>query len=59
FPSAPAPLFGSVASRPFEQIRAADVEATRRALGWAPSVSLAEGLGATVAWTRASQQAAS
>ena len=55
FPGAPAPLFGSVASRPFEQVRAADVEATRRALGWAPSVSLRDGLATTVAWTRANQ----
>ncbi|MGH9886050.1 MAG: NAD-dependent epimerase/dehydratase family protein [bacterium] len=56
FPGAPAPLFGSVAARPFEQVRAADVEATRRALGWAPAVSVAEGLAATVASARASQQ---
>lgn len=58
FPDAPPPLFGSVASRPFEQVRAADVEATRQALGWVPGVSLPEGLASTVAWTRASQKPA-
>jgi nucleoside-diphosphate-sugar epimerase len=52
FPGAPAPLFGSVASRPYEQVRTADVAATRRALGWAPTVSVADGLAATVAWAR-------
>jgi len=56
FPGGPAPLFGAVPSRPFEQVRAADVAATRRALDWAPSTSLAEGLAATVAWARASQR---
>jgi nucleoside-diphosphate-sugar epimerase len=58
FPGAPAPMFGSVALRPFEQVRAADIEATRRALAWAPSVSLPEGLASTVAWARASQRPA-
>jgi UDP-glucose 4-epimerase len=58
FPGAPAPLFGAVPSRPFEQVRAADVEATRRALDWAPGTTVAEGLAATVAWARASQRSA-
>ncbi len=59
FPGAPAPLFGSAASRPFEQIRAADVDATRRALNWVPGISLSEGLAATVASARAAQLSAS
>lgn len=52
-PGAPAPQFGAVPSRPFEQVRAADPEATRRALGWAPETTLAEGLPATLDWFRA------
>ena len=55
FPGAPAPVFKSVDARPFEQIRAADVKATRRALNWVPTISLPEGLAATVAGARAAQ----
>ena len=33
-----------------EQVRVADVEATREALGWAPKMSLRNGLAATMEW---------
>lgn len=52
-PEAPAPRFGAVPDRPHERVRAADVAATRRALGWAPETPLSEGLAATLAWVRA------
>lgn len=48
-----APEFGAFPDRPLEQIRRADVEAGRRVLGWAPAVSLREGLERTVAWYQA------
>lgn len=51
-PGAPAPEFGSLPARPFEQVRTARVEDTRRALGWAPGVPLSEGLRATLDWFR-------
>lgn len=51
-PGAPEPMFGSVQARPFEQERAADVGATRRELGWVPSVPLARGLAETLEWFR-------
>ena len=52
-PEAPAPRFGAVPDRPRERVRAADVAATRSALGWAPVTTLSEGLAATLAWSRA------
>jgi nucleoside-diphosphate-sugar epimerase len=42
------PRFGAIPDRAHERIRCADVEATRRRLGWAPSVSLDEGLRRTI-----------
>ncbi|HVE88407.1 MAG TPA: NAD(P)-dependent oxidoreductase [Burkholderiaceae bacterium] len=59
FPGAPPPLFGSVESRAFEQIRAADIKTTRQALNWVPRINLSEGLAATVAGARAAQYSAS
>lgn len=52
-PEAPPPRFGAVPDRPHERVRAADAEATRRALGWAPATALSDGLAATLAWFRA------
>jgi nucleoside-diphosphate-sugar epimerase len=52
-PEAPPPRFGAVPDRPRERVRAANVAATRSALGWAPVTALAEGLAATLAWSRA------
>jgi UDP-glucose 4-epimerase len=46
------PVFGAVADRPLEQIRAADVEGASQAIGWRPQVELAEGLRRTVSWYR-------
>lgn len=51
-PDAPAPRFGALPDRPRERVRAADVAATRSALGWAPATPLSEGLAATLAWSR-------
>ena len=39
-----APTFGALADRPLEQVRVADVAATRAVLGWAPSITLDDGL---------------
>ena len=44
------PDFGAVAARPMEQVRRADIDATVRATGWRPVVSLREGLERTVRW---------
>jgi UDP-glucose 4-epimerase len=46
------PLFGALEERPFEQVRAADAEATAASLGWRPSTTLADGLSRTVDWYR-------
>jgi UDP-glucose 4-epimerase len=46
------PAFGAVADRPSEQIRAADVGAAARTIGWRPQVELEEGLRRTVNWYR-------
>lgn len=43
-----APEIGVRQDRAMEQVRLADVEATRKALGWAPSTSLRDGLAATL-----------
>lgn len=45
-----APEFGQVSDRPMEQVRRADVPLSQQALGWRPSVSLAEGLRRTADW---------
>lgn len=45
--------FGALEDRALEQVRVADVPATRAALGWAPSITVADGLVSTVAWFRA------
>ena len=52
-PGKPAPAFGSVASRPNEQVRAAGVDLARGLTGWSPKVALREGLSRTIAWWRA------
>ena len=44
------PDFGAVAARPMEQVRSADIDATLRATGWRPAVSLEQGLEKTVRW---------
>jgi nucleoside-diphosphate-sugar epimerase len=44
------PRFGVLPDRPARPARAADVAATKRALGWEPRTSLEEGLAETVAW---------
>lgn len=46
------PRFGVLADRPERVARAADVAATRQALGWEPEIDLEEGLARTVAWHR-------
>jgi len=44
------PEYGAIPDRPNEPVRTADLERTRRILGWEPAVSLDEGLARTVAW---------
>lgn len=44
------PLFGALPDRPFEQVRAADLETTRAGLGWTPATTLEQGLAQTVSW---------
>lgn len=44
------PNFGSVADRSREVVKVADVDATRKLLGWAPAVDLRAGLAATLRW---------
>jgi len=46
------PLFGTVADRPMEQVRVADVSATFARIGWKASIPLRKGLQRTVAWYR-------
>jgi nucleoside-diphosphate-sugar epimerase len=46
------PEFGALPDRPSEVVRAADVERARMLLGWRATISLAAGLGRTVAWHR-------
>ncbi len=46
------PSFGSLADRPMEQVRAADVAASLRHIGWRAKTGLREGLGRTVDWYR-------
>ena len=46
------PVFGAVADRPFEIRRVADVERTKRLLGWEPTTTLETGLRRTIDWYR-------
>jgi UDP-glucose 4-epimerase len=46
------PVFGALPVRPLEQEVRVDVERAGRLLGWRPTTSLEDGLGATVAWFR-------
>jgi UDP-glucose 4-epimerase len=55
FPAGPQPVFGAVPGRAREQIRAADIQHTRDTLGWAPTVTLREGLTRTIAWFKRSR----
>ncbi len=50
--SANRPTYSDVLDRPNEQERAANLAATHAAIGWAPSVALAEGVARTVQWHR-------
>jgi nucleoside-diphosphate-sugar epimerase len=44
------PLFGSIAERPMEQVKVADVERTNSYVGWKPQTPLEKGLKYTVDW---------
>ena len=44
-----APAFGAVGDRPLEHELRADPEPARAALGWRPTVGLAQGIARTVA----------
>lgn len=46
------PEFGSLPERPLEQTRIARVPESTASTGWAPSVSLDDGLAQTVSWYR-------
>ena len=46
------PEFGSVADRPLERVRVANIERTYSLTGWKPKIPLTEGLKQTVAWYR-------
>lgn len=52
------PRFGALPDRPNERIRVADVARTQALLGWAPRMSLTQGLTATVDWYAAQGNAA-
>ena len=49
-PSEGKPHFDPSGDRPFEQIRKADIEATRAATGWSPRIVLEDGLADTARW---------
>ena len=46
------PTFGAAGDRPDEQEHVADVAATTAALGWAPTITLDDGLASTIDWFR-------
>ncbi|MDH5738840.1 MAG: NAD(P)-dependent oxidoreductase [Nitrospira sp.] len=46
------PQFGALSGRPSEEVRAADLDHTRRVLGWEPKISTHEGIKRTVEWHR-------
>lgn len=46
------PCFGALADRPLEPIRTARVDETLREIGWAPRISLEDGLLRTIDWYR-------
>lgn len=47
--------FGTLAERPFEQVRVADIATTAAAIAWKPTVPLDEGLRRTIEWCRANR----
>jgi nucleoside-diphosphate-sugar epimerase len=49
------PNVGAVQDRVLEQEPVANLDATREVIGWAPQVSLPEGIARTIAWYRAQQ----
>jgi nucleoside-diphosphate-sugar epimerase len=53
------PLFGTLAERPFEQVRMADTARSYAIMGWKPATSLEEGLERTVDWYRRQLKASS
>ena len=46
------PAYGALPDRPLEPLRIANVAESQRALGWSPTVGLAEGLRRTIDWYR-------
>jgi UDP-glucose 4-epimerase len=48
--SAVRPRFGALADRPLEPVRVARVTETTALTGWAPKVSLEQGLARTIGW---------
>jgi UDP-glucose 4-epimerase len=52
------PHFGALPDRPMEHVRCADVERTRQAIGWEPTVPLRTGLARTVEWLQLNPVAA-
>lgn len=46
------PLFGSIADRPMEKIRIADIHDSFARTGWQPKISLEQGLARTIEWYR-------
>lgn len=46
------PVFGDVVDRPMERIRRADLDGTYAKVGWAPTVTLDDGLRRTLEWYR-------
>jgi len=49
--------FGAASDRPFESARVADIDATRRRIGWRASTTIDEGLRRTVDWYRTQVEA--